>query len=166
MSEMTLSDLGEKMRDIDFCMFSTRAASGGIASRPMSNNREVDYDGDSHFFSYGATRKVADIERDAMVNLAFQGKAGLLGKPPVFLSVDGTAELLRDKAAFAEHWTPDLEYWKDGVDTPDMVLIRVSARRIHTGTARTRARSPCDAGGRRAQPSAAKAGAHCARIAA
>jgi len=120
------------MRDIDFCMFSTRNAAGDIASRPMSNNRDVDYDGDSNFFSYGATGKVSDIEGDAAVNLAFQGKGGLLGKPPLFVAVTGQAELIREKAAFAEHWTPDLDRWfEDGVDTPDMVLIKVRASRIH-----------------------------------
>src|SRR4051812_46479202 len=47
----TLSDISEKMRDIDFCMLATHASNGTIASRPMSNNREVDYDGDSWFFT-------------------------------------------------------------------------------------------------------------------
>jgi len=48
----TLAELSEKMRDIDFCMLTTHGANGAIASRPMSNNREVDYDGDSWFFTY------------------------------------------------------------------------------------------------------------------
>ena len=47
MADLSLSDISEKMRDIDFTMRSTRTEGGAIAARPMSNNREVEYDGDS-----------------------------------------------------------------------------------------------------------------------
>lgn len=132
MSQMTLPDLSEAMRDIDFCMLSTRTAGGDIAARPMSNNRDVEYQGDAFFFSYENAHTISDIERDPKVGLSFQGKKGLLGKPPIFIAVEGHAELIRDKASFAEHWTSDLDYWfKDGIDTPDVVLIKVHATRIH-----------------------------------
>jgi general stress protein 26 len=132
MSDMTLSDLAEAMRDIDFAMLSTKTGAGDIAARPMSNNRDVDYDGDSFFFTYEEARTVSDIERDPKVGLSFQGKAGLLGKPPMFISVEGTAELIRDKSQFEAHWNSDLDYWfEDGIDTPGVVLIKVHADRIH-----------------------------------
>ncbi|MBB4005358.1 pyridoxamine 5'-phosphate oxidase family protein [Aurantimonas endophytica] len=134
MSDMTLSDLAEAMRDIDFAMLSTKTEAGDIAARPMSNNRDVDYDGDSFFFTYEQARTVSDIERDPKVGLSFQGKAGLLGKPPMFISVEGTAELIRDKSQFEAHWNSDLDYWfEDGIDTPGVVLIKVHADRIHYG---------------------------------
>ncbi|WP_294646234.1 pyridoxamine 5'-phosphate oxidase family protein [uncultured Aureimonas sp.] len=132
MAEMTLKDISEAMADIDFCMLSTRTEGGDIAARPMSNNGDVAYEGDSYFFTYEEARTVSDIERDPRVGLGFQGKKGLLGRPPMFISVEGRAELIRDKAAFEAHWTKDLEYWfKDGVDTPNLVLIKVHATRIH-----------------------------------
>ncbi|WP_416356492.1 pyridoxamine 5'-phosphate oxidase family protein [Aureimonas phyllosphaerae] len=132
MADMTLKDISDAMADIDFCMLSTRTESGDIAARPMSNNGDVAYEGDSYFFTYEEARTVSDIERDPKVGLGFQGKKGLLGKPPLFISVEGRAELIRDKAAFEAHWTKDLEYWfKDGVDTPNLVLIKVHATRIH-----------------------------------
>jgi general stress protein 26 len=128
----SLSDISEKMRDIDFAMLSTRAADGRIGARPMSNNREVDYGGDSYFFTTDDTRMVADIAEDARVGLSYQGKAGLLGLRPFFLAVEGRAELIRDKTRFAEHWTKDLDRWfKQGVDTPGLVLIKVTAERLH-----------------------------------
>ena len=49
--ELTLKDISEKMRDIDFAMLSTKTEGGAIAGRPMSNNRQVDYDGDNYFFT-------------------------------------------------------------------------------------------------------------------
>jgi len=47
------------------------------------------------------------------------------------VAIEGSAELIRDKAAFKAHWTRDLERWFDkGVDTPNIVLIKVNANRI------------------------------------
>lgn len=75
---------------------------------------------------------MADIQRDPKVSLSFQGSKGLLGSPPLFVSVEGTAELIRNKAEFEAHWTKDLDRWfVDGVDTPGVVLIKVHAERIH-----------------------------------
>jgi general stress protein 26 len=129
---MTLEDLSKKMRDIDFAMLSTHTDNGAVATRPMSNNGEVDYDGDSFLFSYDSARTIADIQRDAQVGLSFMGSKGLLGKPPLFIAVEGTAELIRDKKVFADHWTKDLDHWfKDGVDTAGLILIKVHANRIH-----------------------------------
>jgi general stress protein 26 len=128
----TLADLSEKMRDIDFCTLSTRTTGGAIAARPMSNNRDVDYDGDSWFFSDGDARTVSDIEAEPQVGLAFQGRSGLLGLRPFFLTIEGRATLHRDKGRFAEHWTKDLDrYFPEGIDTPGLTLIQVHAVRAH-----------------------------------
>jgi general stress protein 26 len=128
----TLVEISEKMRDIDFTMLSTRAADGAIGSRPMSNNRDVDYDGDSFYFTSDDTLMAQDISRDPQVGLSFQGKAGMLGMRPFFVAIEGQAELIRDKSQFEAHWNTDLERWfKDGVDTPGLVLIKVHASRIH-----------------------------------
>lgn len=132
MGSMTLPELSEAMKQIDFTMLSTHTDGGRIAGRPMSNNGEVDYAGDSFFFSHGDTRTIADIERDPRVALSLHGKDGLLGKPGIFIAVEGNAQLLRDKATFAEHWNPELERWfEQGIDTPGLVLIKVAATRIH-----------------------------------
>ena len=128
----TLAQIAEMMRDIDFAMLSTHSTGGTIASRPMSNNRDVDYDGDNWFFSLEDTRLVDDIRADPKVALGFQGKAGLLGMKPVFVSIEGNAEIIKDKAAFEEHWTKDLEMWfQQGTDTPGLVLIKVRGERAH-----------------------------------
>ncbi|MET3726358.1 pyridoxamine 5'-phosphate oxidase family protein [Sphingomonas trueperi] len=132
MAEMTLEDLAKKMGKIDFGMLSTRTDGGAIASRPMSNNGEVEYRGDSYFFSYDSARTIADIEAEPRVGLTFTGAAGLLGGPPLFVAVEGDADLVRDKAQFAEHWTKDLDRWfEQGIDTPGVVMIHVRAQRLH-----------------------------------
>jgi general stress protein 26 len=132
MADLKLSDIAEKMRDIDFAMLSTRTEGGAVAARPMSNNRDVEFDGDSYFFTCDDTRTVQDIRRDSNVGLGYQSKSGMLGMKPFFITVEGRAELIQDKARFAEHWTKDLDAWfKDGIDTPGLTLIKVVAQRLH-----------------------------------
>jgi general stress protein 26 len=132
MADKSLADLAEKMRDIDFAILSTRTRSGAIAARPMSNNRQVDFDGDSFFFTCDETGTVADIQGDPQVGLGYQAKSGILGVRPFFITVEGKAELIRDRGRFAEHWTKDLDRWFDqGIDTPGLTLIKVSAERLH-----------------------------------
>lgn len=132
MSQKTLKDLAKQMRDIDIAVLSTHSEGGQIAGRPMSNNRDVEYDGDSYYFTLAETRTAHDIARDPKVALAFQGRSGLLGQRPLFVAVEGEAELIRDKDQFKAHWTRDLDLWfKDGIDTPGLVLIKVHATRIH-----------------------------------
>ena len=127
----TLNDISSMMRHIDFALLSTKAEDGSIASRPMSNNRDVDYNGDSFFFTTEDSRMVSDIGAEGHVGLGYTGGRGLLGRPPVFVTVEGEAELIRDKAIFAEHWQPSLERWfQQGIDTPGLVLIKVHAQRV------------------------------------
>lgn len=132
MAELKLAEISEKMRDIDFAVLSTRTEGGAVAGRPMSNNRDVDFDGDSYFFTCDDTRTVSDIARDLNVGLTYQSKSGMLGMKPFFITVEGRAELIKDKSRFAEHWTKDLDAWfKEGIDTPGLTLIKVAAQRLH-----------------------------------
>lgn len=127
MAELTLADLAKKMKKIDFAMLSTHTEGEQIASRPMSNNGDVEYEGDSYYFTWEQSRTVRDIQNNPKVGLSFQG-----AKKPLMIAVEGQAELIRDKAEFREHWTKDLDLWfKDGIDTAGLVLIKVHATRIH-----------------------------------
>lgn len=131
MTTMTLEDLSSHLKKIDFCMLCTNTGSGTMATRPMSNNGDVEYDGDSWFFSYDETSKVAEIEAIDDVLLTFTAPPSLLGKPSIFIAVQGNASIIRDKAAFEEHWTSGLKRWfPEGTETAGLVLIRVSATSI------------------------------------
>lgn len=132
MPDMDLKALSKKMRDIDFCMLSTKSADGQLSSRPMSNNGDVDYDGDSWFFAYDTSRFIADIDRDPQVGLTLTGAKSLLGAPGIFISIGGQASLIRDKAQFADHWVDDLSRWfPEGIETPGMVMVHVHATHVH-----------------------------------
>ena len=126
MSDKTLADLAKEMKKIDIAMMSTHTSGDEIAARPMSNNRDVDYDGQSHYFAMDDTRTVQDIAKNRNVGLSFQGEKAF------FIHVEGDADLIRDKQAFEDHWNPDLDEWfEDGIDTEGLVMIKVAATRIH-----------------------------------
>ena len=126
-----LADVAEKMKGIDIAILSTHTENGEIASRPMSNNGDVTYDGTSYFFTTEDARCVSDIERDAKVALGYSIGPGVFSGG-TYVSVEGRAELIRDKAAFNRHWTSDLDTWfEQGEDTPDLVLIKVTAKRVN-----------------------------------
>ena len=98
---------------------------GGFNSRPMSNNRDVNYKGDSYFFTYEKSGKIKELEANQNVSLIFEGKSDL------YLSVTGKAKLIRDRESFMEHWVDSLNQWfEDGVDTKGMVLIHVKGTKI------------------------------------
>jgi general stress protein 26 len=128
MPTLTLTDLAKKMADIDFAMLSTRTTNGKIASRPMSNNRDVTYDGESYFFTSEETHTVSEIQADANISLTFVGSH----QPSLFVAVEGRAELIREKPTMKDHWNEDIDKWfSDGLNTPGIVLIKVTAERIH-----------------------------------
>lgn len=132
MAQQTIATLADKMQQIDFAMLSTHTEDGQIGARPMSNNQDVAYGGDSYYFTTEDTLMVKDIERDPRVGLSFHGKGGLLGQRPLFIAVEGRADLIRDRSALEAHWNPDLERWfAQGADTPGLVMIKVHAERAH-----------------------------------
>lgn len=132
MNDMTMKDLAKATGKIDFAMLTTRTEGGKLATRPMSNNGDVEFDGDAFYFSWDSARTVTDIAKDPQVALSFQGAGGLLGKPPLYVAIEGIADVVRDKAAFAAHWNADLERWfPQGIDTRGMVMLHVHADRIH-----------------------------------
>jgi general stress protein 26 len=62
------------MSGIDIAILSTHSENGEIANRPMSNNGDVKYNGDSYFFTYEEALCISDIERDPKVALSYSGK--------------------------------------------------------------------------------------------
>jgi general stress protein 26 len=125
MKESNLNDISSKMRKLDICMMSTQTLRGNIASRPMSNNGDVEYDGNSYFFSFNESRAVKALEENAHVNLSFNGKNGL------YISLSGKAKLVTDRAKLEKHWQDQLNQWfSEGINTKGIVMIHVKASHI------------------------------------
>ena len=122
-----LASVAKLLKKLDICMLTTRADGGLLHGRPMSNNGDVEYDGDSWFFAQEGSRKVVEIDADPQVELAF------IDTPNgTWINVEGEASVVRDDPERKrELWQKDLERWfADGPDDPDVVLIKVSARHI------------------------------------
>ncbi|RZA04090.1 MAG: pyridoxamine 5'-phosphate oxidase [Proteobacteria bacterium] len=128
MAQVSKKKIAEIIADLDLCMLTTESSRGALVSRPMSNNGQVEFDGDSYFFTYAKSRLVQDIKKNPQVNLSF-ASSRLLKK--IYISVAGVAEISKDKAEMLEHWDKELNIWfKKGVQTPGITMIRVRAKRI------------------------------------
>jgi len=118
----TIKKVAKLMRDLDFCMFTTHAGRGGFHARPMSNNGEVEFDGDVWFFSAADSRKVREIKTNPIVHLSYADLEDWR-----FVSMTGRARIVRDVAKKTELWMKDLEQWFDqGPDSNAVVLIKVT----------------------------------------
>lgn len=125
MSTKTLKEIAAKMANLDITLLTTHTSRGQLSSRPMSNNGDVAYDGNSYYFTFEESRTVHDIAENPHVSLGFQGANDL------YLTIVGTASLIRHKPTMRQHWQPSLKQWfPEGVDTPGIVLVRVVAKRI------------------------------------
>ena len=123
--EEKLSKLREIVKAVDICMLTTVDERGDLHSRPMSNNREVEFDGDLWFFTYGSSHKVDEVGRAPKVNASFAD----VGEQQ-YASVSGRAEVVRDRAKIEELWQPQLKAWfPEGTETPDIALLKVSVER-------------------------------------
>ena len=130
MAKKTLTDVAGRMAGIDVAILSTHGKEGSIANRPMSNNGDVSYDGTSYYFTFEMAQSISDISANPKVALGFTSEGGIFSSA-IYVAVEGTAVLSRDKAEFRQHWNSDLDRWFDrGIDTPGLVLIKVKANRI------------------------------------
>lgn len=115
--------IADLIKSIDFGMLTTLDAEGRLHSRPMSSNKEVEFDGDVWFFTYASTPKVYEIENKPYVNVAFSDP-----KSQSYVSLSGRAELVRDPEKIKQLWQPSLKAWfPKGVDEPDIALIKINA---------------------------------------
>lgn len=119
--------LAKMMRGIDFCMMTTHGRGNTLHARPMSNNGEVDFDGDAWFFTWKDSTKVAELAANPGVELSYVGGTK---REPVWISVSGTTEIVEDTDKKVELWMDELAQWfEDGPEDEDVVLIHVKAKR-------------------------------------
>ena len=130
-TKQAASSIAALMRDIDLCMLTTRAGDA-LHTRPMSNNGQVEFDGDVWFFSDRDSRKVKEIGKDPRVLVSFaEAERG------VWLALEGRASIVTDVAKKRALWLDELDRWfENGPEDDSVVLIKVSAERAeHWGSA-------------------------------
>jgi len=120
--EDDLQKLRALVKDIDFCMLTTVDGNGHLHSRPMSSNGDIDADGSIWFFTSASSHKVNEIEKLPKVNVSFADPDNQR-----YVSISGTAQLVRDRHKIDELWRPEFKMWfPNGKDDPDVALLRVS----------------------------------------
>jgi general stress protein 26 len=126
-TKQDLESIAKLLAKLDIGMLTTKAKDGTLHGRPMSNNGEVEYDGDSWFFAEDGTRKVTEIEADPAVELAF-----IDSDAATWINVEGEASIVRDDVERKKAlWLDELERWfPNGPEDPKVVLIKAHAQRI------------------------------------
>jgi general stress protein 26 len=125
MATLALKGLARHLRSLDICMMVTLSPRRVLNSRPMSNNGDASYKGDSYFFTYEGSQKIKDITANPQVSLNFEGEKGM------YITITGKAKLIRNKPQMSAHWIDSLSIWfRQGLDTPGIVLIHVKGTKI------------------------------------
>jgi len=122
-----ITDIAKLIAKLDIGMLTTKAPDGTLHGRPMSNNGDVEYDGDTWFFAEDGSRKVSEIETDPAVQLGF-----IASDAATWINVEGEATIVRDDVdRKRDFWSDDLARWfPNGPEDPTVVLIKVQARHI------------------------------------
>jgi general stress protein 26 len=112
--------LYDMIKDMRIAMMTTIDTDGEMHSRPM-HAQHADEHGDLWFFTQIQSPKITEISRDNEVNLAYSDP----GKQH-YVSIFGTAEIVRDKAKINDLWSEPMRAWfPNGPDDPQIALIRV-----------------------------------------
>jgi general stress protein 26 len=109
---------------IETAMFTTRRPDGLLVSRPMATLRRSP-GADLWFVTEKGSHKLDEIRHDKNVNLAYFNT-----RTKEWVSVAGTARIVKDRDKIRDLYTPDWRAWLDGAgpDDPRIVLIAVKVR--------------------------------------
>ena len=93
---------------------------GRLVSRPMAVKKR-EFDGDLWFFTEDPSHKTTEVRAHPEVNVALESGKG-------WVSLAGTAEVVKDVAKIDELWDTAAEAWfAEGRDDPKVALLKVSA---------------------------------------
>ena len=123
--EADFQKLREMIKDMDFCMLTTVDENNDLHSRPMSLNGDVDPAGNLWFFTRDNSHKVFELKRTPKCNVSFADPDNHR-----YVSITGSAQLVKDKAKIEELWKPQFKAWfPKGTDEPDIALLRINVEK-------------------------------------
>jgi general stress protein 26 len=121
MTDEQTAKVASLMKDIRFAMFTTIDGGGRYFSRPMANQK-VEFDGDLWYFSARDARKVAQLVAHPQVSVTMSSN-------DAWVSLNGTAEVVSDRAKIHELWNPVVGAWfPEGPDDENIVLLKVNGQ--------------------------------------
>lgn len=105
-------------------MLTTEAPDGGTHSRPMLVH-EIDENGWLWFVTDRHSRKSCELGQNPHATVAFQSRKG-----DRYVSVQGTAIVVRDDVRLRELWNPTVRSWfPRGRRDPEIVLVALRVAR-------------------------------------
>jgi general stress protein 26 len=129
-----LKKLRKLIKGARVAMLTTVAPDGTLRSRPMATLK-APFEGDIWFFTRASAPKADEIRDNDHVNVSFSD-----GDDDRYLSISGTASLVRDQALLEDLWSGRLKNWfPDGKKDPDLALLRVRVDRAEYWDAKTAA---------------------------
>ncbi len=122
--DAALEKVGSMIDAARFAMLTTVDVDGSLHSRPMAT-MQMDSEGCLWFFTSASSLKVAEAQREQHVNLCYTR-----ADKQDYLSISGTAEVMRDEAKMETLWTPWVKPWfPKGLSDPDLTLLKVKIDR-------------------------------------
>lgn len=112
--------LADKIKGVRMAMLTTTEPDGTLRSRPMAT-QEREFDGDLWFFTEASAPKVNEVQQHRQVNLSY-------AKPEdnLFVSISGTAQLVRDSQKVKAMWQPFYKVWfPKGENDPDLAFLKI-----------------------------------------
>jgi general stress protein 26 len=120
--EDAIRRIDELIRDVPVAMLTTTSARGWLRSRPMVAQR-LPFDGSLWFLTSGTAAKASEVRNRHRVNVSYSSP-----ERDRYVSISGIAEVVVDRQRAAALWNASYEPWlPQGLDDPDLVLIRVNA---------------------------------------
>jgi len=113
------------VKDIPFAMFTTVTAGGALRSRPMVASENA-FDGTLWFFTRTSSAVAQEIAGNHMVNITY-----VSAPEDRFVSVSGSASVVRDLERAGVMWSPAYNQWfAGGASDPELSLIKIEASRV------------------------------------
>lgn len=113
------------VKDIPFAMFSTINGDGCLRSRPMQASARA-FDGCLWFFTRTSSTVAQELAKNPTVGITYSS-----APEDRFVSVSGTATVVRDLEHATAMWHPAYDQWfAGGASDPGLSLIQVEVKRI------------------------------------
>lgn len=109
------------MKGTRIAMLTTVDGDGSLHSHPMTT-QEAEFNGDCWFVASDESDTARHLRANPKINLAYSGSSQ-------WLSLAGTADVVRDQAKKKELWNTFTDVWfTDGDTDPSVILIHVTAQ--------------------------------------
>lgn len=120
--DQNVARLASLIKDFKVAMLTTIEPGGQLRSRPMATQK-TEFDGQLWFFTELDSAKVDEIDREQQVGVSYANP-----DQQIYVSVSGTARVVRDRARIEELWSPLYKaFFPKGLDDPNIALLRVDA---------------------------------------